>query len=102
MMTYLFTHIPTFLAIEDLFQNAAKWILDQAAWVILAALVVLGLQAWMNGRLMALFGGIIVAGILLMFASGGGNMKFMQDISGAIETIFKTGTGGSSDQKTDN
>jgi hypothetical protein len=96
-MAFLIEHIPTFLAVDkNIFQNAAKWILNQAGWVILAALVVLGLQAWMNGRLMALFGGIVVAGILYLFTSGkdGATGKvFLDQLSKAVQSIF-SGPGG--------
>jgi hypothetical protein len=79
------------LAFNDAFQNAAQWILRQASWVILAALVILGLKAWMDGRLMSLFGGIVVAGILLLFANGGGDLQVLQSLSTAIKGIFEFG-----------
>jgi hypothetical protein len=80
------------LAFSDAFQNAAQWILKQASWVILAALVILGLKAWMDGRLMSLFGGIVVAGILLLFANNGGDLTLLKSLSEAIKGIFETGS----------
>ena len=80
-------HLSAFLVDENLFKQASQWVLDQASFVILAALVILGLQAWMNGRLMALFGGIVVAGILYLFTldkSGG----LLKQLSTAIQNIF--------------
>lgn len=90
-MSFLSAHMVAFLEIQNLFQNTAAWILSQASWVILAALVVLGLQAWMNGRLMALFGGIVVAGILYVFTINGGNKEFLDSLSKAIQGIFTSG-----------
>jgi drug/metabolite transporter superfamily protein YnfA len=87
-MAFLIEHIPTFLAVDkDLFKSASTWLLGQAGYVILAALVVLGLQAWMSGRLMALFGGIVVAGILYLFTQDPTG-KFMNSLSQAIVKIF--------------
>jgi drug/metabolite transporter superfamily protein YnfA len=88
MLLSIIHHIPIYLAVdENLFQKASEWVLQQAGFVILAALVILGLQAWMNGRLMALFGGIVVAGILYLFTSdpSGGLLK---QLSTAIQNIF--------------
>lgn len=89
-MFNLMNFIP--LAFSDAFSNASKWILEQASWVILAALVILGLKAWMDGRLMSLFGGIVVAGILLLFANNGGDLTLLKSLSEAIKGIFETGT----------
>ncbi len=48
----------------------ADWILSQSSTITLAALVILGLRAWMNGSLMTLFGGVVVAGIMFLFING--------------------------------
>jgi hypothetical protein len=97
-MLDLIEHVPVFLVNppstgvdSDLFENSAKWILDQASWVILAALVILGLRAWMNGSLMTLFGGIVVAGILFLFTTGengSGGHTLLDNLAGAVQKIF--------------
>jgi hypothetical protein len=78
---------------ENMFANAANWILNQAGLVILAALVILGLRAWMNGQIMPLFGGIVVAGILYLFTLDSGQ-TLLNNLATAIQTIFETGGGG--------
>jgi drug/metabolite transporter superfamily protein YnfA len=87
MLIMMHHFLSTFLVDENLFKNASQWVLDQAGFVILAALVILGLQAWMNGRLMALFGGIVVAGILYLFTTDT-NGGLLKQLSTAIQNIF--------------
>jgi hypothetical protein len=96
-MLHLIDHLPVILQVnENLFENSARWILDQASWVIVAALVILGLRAWMNGSLMTLFGGIVVAGILFLFTGtdGGSGQNMLNSLSQAIQGIFNYGGGG--------
>lgn len=95
-MLHLVDHLPIFLQVnENLFENSARWILSQASWVIVAALVILGLRAWMNGSLMTLFGGIVVAGILFLFTGtdGGSGQNMLNSLSQAIQDIFNYGGG---------
>jgi hypothetical protein len=74
----------------DLFKNGASWIIDQAKWVIIAALVVIGIRAWINSNMMQVFGSIFIGAILFMFAIGGNS--FMQNLSEALKKIL-TGSG---------
>ncbi|MCH5585091.1 hypothetical protein MK805_08920 [Shimazuella sp. AN120528] len=95
-MLHIIEHIPTFLdgqVDKNLFQNAAQWILGQASWVIVAALVILGLRAWMNGSLMTLFGGIVVAGILFLFTGtdGTAGKGMLNSLSKAVQSILSNG-----------
>lgn len=89
------TLLYVFMDYSTIFSNAASWLLNQASWVIVAALVILGLQAWMNGRIMALFGGLIVAGILILISTNSDpNTGIVHDLSTAIQHIFDgTSTG---------
>ena len=93
-MLHLIEHVPVFLNYDNIFANSAQWILRQASWVILAALIILGLRAWMNGSLMTLFGGIVVAGILFLFSGGvdgKGGEGILQGLSDAVKIIFAGG-----------
>lgn len=97
-MLHLIEHLPVFLqgqVNENLFENSARWILDQASWVIVAALVILGLRAWMNGSLMTLFGGIVVAGILFLFTGtdGDSGKTMLDNLSDAIQRVFNYKSG---------
>lgn len=90
-MLHFIEHVPVFLY-YDIFENSAQWILRQASWVVLAALIILGLRAWMNGSLMTLFGGIVVAGILFLFSGGvdgKGGEDILQGLSDAVQKIFR-------------
>ena len=69
-----------------MFQHAAQWILEQAGWVIVAAVVVVGLISFFQRRFMALISTILVGGLLSVFAFGGEST--MQSLSGVIRSIF--------------
>lgn len=69
-----------------MFQHAAQWILQQAGWVIVAAVVVVGLIAFFQRRFMQMIATIIVGGLLSVFAFGGEST--MQSLANTFRTIF--------------
>lgn len=63
---------------DDSLDKVAQFILDQAAWIILAAITVLGLQAWMNGRIVSFLGGVVAAGAVYAATSENAQRAFRQ------------------------
>ncbi len=98
-MTNLLVDLGTFLAgapttcndsniiCEGFIEHSAKWIISQVQWLIIVAVVILGIQAWFKGTFMAFFGIAIVGAILYLFTTGD-QKGFMNGLTNTIQGIF--------------
>ncbi len=69
-----------------MFEHAAQWILQQAGYVIVAGVVVIGIISLLQRRITALIGSVLIGGILAMFCFGGTGT--MQHLASIFQGVF--------------